>query len=457
MKALLINSPSVRRKIVRDMAGGLGFDGHEETCLPPLDLMYYAATLSHVGFDVSLLDADAENLSVADVLARAKSLAPDRIVATLSLPTLRDDAAFIRRLRADTGAMVFVKTGIRYPSLLREILVQSSADVVVHGECDLIIDQILRRERNDGTAFLHGEELIIKEETLLDELDRLPNPARNLINSDLYSYQLLGRPATSMQTSRGCPFPCAYYCPYPLVQGNRWRARSAEQVVREIEEIVSTTPVRKILFRDATFTLDRDRALKIAALIQERNLQIEWWCETRLNCVDRELLQAMRQAGLRGMNVGVETGDPAIMTTRAKAGVTIERVREIREAARMLRIKMHFLLMTGLPGETKRSLFQTFRLVVRTMPDSVGVTTVTPYPGTPLYEEALKRGWIKGGDWSRFGGHQGVMRTDLLAKTDLLIAQRLILRGHALLSRGTLLGRTAAKALEGLFCAWSRL
>jgi radical SAM superfamily enzyme YgiQ (UPF0313 family) len=439
------------------MAGGLGFDGGVAVCLPPLDLMYYGSTLESRGFEVALIDADAEGLSEDDVRNRVMKFAPEAIIATLSLPTLQNDAEFIKSLKSAAGTTkIFVKTGVRYPALLQEILNVSNADLVIHGECDSIIDKIIEGKSFEGTARLLNDGVQVENEKLLDDLDALPMPARHLLDNSRYSYDLLGKPATSMQTSRGCPFPCAFYCPYPLVQGTRWRARSAEHVVAEIEEIVQKYKVRKILFRDATFTLDRKRTERICNLIFEKGLNITWWCETRLNCIDPDLLQLMKLAGLQGMNVGVETGDPQVMKDHAKAGVTMEQVISIRKTAKKLGVRLHFLLMTGLPEESKSSLFETFKLVHTVKPDSIGVTIVTPYPGTPLYDEAIKKGWIEVTDWNKFGGHCGVMHTDKLSRFDLKLGQRMIMAGHAFLKKENLSGRIAAKLLERVFFLWTK-
>ncbi len=457
MKVLLINSPSYKKRVIRDMAGGLGFDGSKAVCLPPLDLMYFGATLKRKGFEVSLVDADALGLSENDVLNRARAFGPGAIIATLSLPTLQNDAVFIRSLESSVnGAVILVKTGVRDPGLLQKILDISNADLVIYGECDTLIDKIIEGNSFEGTARILNGKIQVESEKLLDDLNVLPMPARYLVDNTRYSYDLLGKPVTSMQTSRGCPFPCSFYCPYPLVQGTRWRARSAEHVVAEIEEIVRKYKVRKILFRDATFTLDRKRTERICSLILEKGLNIAWWCETRLNCIDPQLIQLMKQAGLQGMNVGVETGDPHVMRDRAKAGVTLDQVISIREAAKKQSVRLHFLLMTGLPEESKYSLFETLELIRKVQPDSIGVTIVTPYPGTPLHEEAIRKGWIEITDWNRFDGHQGVMHTDKLSRLDLELAQKMIMASHIFLKKENLLGRIAAKFLEGVFFLWTK-
>ena len=240
-----------------------------------------------------------------------------------------------------------------------------------------------------------------------------------------------------MQTSRGCPYPCSYYCPYPLVQGKSWRSRSPAHVVREIEDIARNYRIDKILFRDATFTLDKERVRNICGLIAEKKINISWWCETRVDCLDYELMRLMKEAGCRGMNIGVETGDPELMRKQAKAGLTIEKLNLIIKAARELKLKLHLLLMIGLPQETKGSLYKTYKLIRDLRPESIGVCIVTPYPGTALYEQARQKGWIESEDWTRFGGHYPVMHTDNFSAKDLSRAHRMIMYGFNLSKKGS--------------------
>ena len=458
MKVLLLNTPSRKRPVIRDMAGGIGFDGGDAIRLPPLDLLYFGATLLDKGHTVRVIDADAENMTDEQVITKACEFSPDIIIATVSLPTIYNDTAFLKKLKTTLNpAKVIAKTGIKYPQILKEMLELSCADLVIYGECDTIVDKIIENQCYEGTARIIDGQLMVEQEDLLVNLDRIPIPARHLINNNRYFYNLLGKPVATMQTSRGCPFPCAYYCPYPLVQGSHWRARSPKHVFAEIEDIVERYKISKILFRDATFTLDRKRAEMICNFIIEKNLKVSWWCETRINCIDSNLLLLMKQAGLKGMNVGVETGDPEVMKEQAKAGVTFNKLIDLRESAKKIGVRLHFLLMVGLPGESKSSLYETYKLVGKLRPESIGVTIVTPYPGTPLYEEAKKKGWIETANWKNFGGHQGVMHTDKLTRRSLIFTRNIIELEQIMLQQGNRLGALGAKLLQGIFYLWANL
>lgn len=454
MRVLLINSPSLQQPVIRDMAGGLGFKGSLGMFLPPLELAGMAATLLQKGFEVTLIDADAEGLRQEEIIKQIEGFKPDAIVATVSLPSLYRDCSFLRQIRNKFENKIIAKTGISYPPILGEILLSSSADLCLFGEAELAIDKIISGEEKRGCACLVNGDLRVEDNLLVDDLDCLPFAARGLLPNDKYSYVLLGDRATSLQTSRGCPFPCAYYCPYPLVQGQKWRAQSPERVVQEIEDIVYNHGINKILFRDATFTLDQNRTSQICDLILEKKIKLNWWCETRVDCLNIELMQKMRQAGCRGMNIGVETGSEKLLRTQAKTGLTLERLKFIQEKAQENHLHLHFLLMIGLPDETKGTLYETYKLIRDFHPPSLGITIITPYPGTKLYQEAKDKGWLETEDWSKFDGHQPVMHTDHLSKQDLLTAAHFLNLSAYLSGKDTFMSRLRGRLLEFNFKRW---
>lgn len=434
MKVLLINPPSAEHPVVRDMAGGLGFDGGEAVVLPPLDLAYMAAVLLGKGYKAEIIDAGAQDLTREETHKLIRNRGADVIIATVSLPVLYSDCDFLKETASYFKGRIIAKTGISYAPILEEILKKSRAALCVYGECELEIDRVISGEEKRGTAFMDGVEFRMENNLLVEDLDALPLPARSLLDNTKYRYVLLKGNTTVMQTSRGCPFPCAYYCAYPLVQGRKWRYRSPESVVNEIEEVVNTHKVGSILFRDATFTMDKERAKSICDLILARKIKIRWWCETRVDCLDEALMRKMREAGCEGINIGVESGDTEVMEAQAKIGMTLGKLKFIRDKARELNLKLHFLLMVGLPKETKQSIYKTSRLIAELKPETIGVTILTPYPGTPFYFEAKEKGWIETENWSEFGGHLPVMHTDALSSADLCYAQKMLPRIFNLMS-----------------------
>ena len=225
--------------------------------------------------------------------------------------------------------------------------------------------------------------------------------------------------------------------------------------MKEILQIVNRHKIQRILFRDAVFSLNADRTFEICELICQHRTTVEWWCETRINCLSQNLLRAMKKAGCRGINVGVETGDPKVLASQAKAGVTLDHLRTVRAMCNQLGIRLHFLLMVGLPGETRKSIYQTYTLIREMKPDSIGVTYITPYPGTPLFFEAREKGWILTEDWSCYGSDQPVMKTDHLDIQDLIEARDMVCQGFEYVRIPNFKSKLMGSLLDRRFQKWS--
>jgi radical SAM superfamily enzyme YgiQ (UPF0313 family) len=408
------------------MAGGLGFDGGDVTLLPPLELLYMATTLKNSGHSAEIIDASNTGEGAEELLARIASKEVDAVITTVSLPAMANDCKFMSMLRAASGKKLklLVKTSLADQGLLKEILKRSKADLVIFGEADNAVCGIIDGSITDGCARLSASgALVLGKQLIVEDLDTLPLPDRSLIDNKIYKYPLLGQKIATVQTSRGCPFECYYYCPYALVQGRKYRFRSVANVIAEISDIVKRHAVKKILFRDATMTLKKDRTLELCSSLEK--LKIEWWCESRVDCLGEELLEAMKRAGCLGVNLGVESGDDSLVES-SKKGLDFGHLADIVSAAKRIGIRLHLLFMMGLPVETKGSFWKTYALIKKLKPESVGVTIVTPFPGTPLYADALKNGWIKDRDYAHYGSHYAVMKTAKLSRLRISAAYRLV-------------------------------
>jgi radical SAM superfamily enzyme YgiQ (UPF0313 family) len=422
--------------------------------LPPLELLYMASTLRDEGCSANIVDANAGSLSETDMLKIAQQFNPHAVIGTVSLPGLYNDTSALRKIKETMGCRVIARTDINYSSVLNEIMNLSGADFCIFGECDITIMDMLQGKAKAGTARIVDGELVKHEEELLFDLDRLPMPARDMIDRNVYYYPPLGKPVTTVQTSRGCPFSCSYYCPYPHVQGRVWRTRSPDNVIGELEDIVSNEKITRVFFSDAVFTLDKSRTQRICEMIVSKNLGISWWCETSANSLDTELLEAMKKSGCRGINICIHSGDSEVQRVRTSPESESWHLVELRNTSKKLGIKMHFLLRLGLPDETKRSIYNAYKLVKTLKPDEIAVVAIAPFPGTPLYAEAKMKKWIESDDWTGYGGSSPIMHTDNLTVEDLAYARESILKAHRVKKGGFRLFKELA--LEREMKKWGR-
>jgi len=272
-KTVILNSPYRLKAICRDMAAGLGFDGGQKTIIPPLDLLSYATWLGMKNYDVKFIDCQAEHLTDEDIIYEISTFKPDFIIISLSLPTLEADISFSRFLKDNLkkNTPIIIKTAIHYRPIIEKILNESECSFCIIGECDTIVNLLLEGNSFKGTARMLNGEYYVEDEIFLDNLDELPVLNRSYLKNNIYSYSRLGSNITTMQTSRGCPFRCAYYCPYPLVQGKKWRSMSAQRILKELQDI-TRRDIKSILFRDAVFTFDQERIKTMCKLIIKNHL-----------------------------------------------------------------------------------------------------------------------------------------------------------------------------------------
>ena len=371
--------PSPLNGVVRDYAGGLGFEPASSYVLPPLDLLQLAAIAERVA-EVTLEDFSFGRPScveAADYLGR--SLSGRTLVVQVSLPTLHHDVEFARMLRA-RGARVLKRIPYIAPQSISTV-VPDDHDEWLIGECEEVLCDVLKGQHDPGTLRPTAPPPLRPI-----DLDSLPYPLRRLAQSLPYHFPRLG-PCTTLLSSRGCPFPCRYYCPYPLAQGSRWRVRSVESVLNEIRQILDDRLATRILFRDAVFTLDETRVQRICQGLRQMNLDVKFWCETRADLLNEDTVRELGAAGCVGVNIGVETGDEQLRLEQLKSGVTDELLIVVCERLRRHGIQVSLLMMVGWPTETRESLVRTGALIARLRPRSVGLVFPTAYPGTDFYQE----------------------------------------------------------------------
>lgn len=242
----------------------------------------------------------------------------------------------------------------------------------------------------------------------IEDLDSLPFPARHLLPMD--KYKILGRKLTVIHviSSRGCPFQCTF-CSSSALCGKRFRARSVENILDEIEEAAEKYKTRHIEFIDDTFTLNRRRIVEFCEEVKKRGLDISWCCSSRVDTIDEDLMKKMKEAGCFIIFFGVESASQRTLDLIGK-GITVDRAVKAINWAKKAGIEVLASFVIGFPWETRRDMKETIRFAVKLKPDFAEFSVATPYPGTALYEMAEKEGLIEVRDWSKYTAIEPVMR-----------------------------------------------
>lgn len=397
----------------------------------PIYLSYMAAVVEQAGFEVAFMDAIMDELGIQEFAQQVHGLGPRLALLETSTPSIEFElqtAAAIKEWSPGTFVALLGSHVTRYH---RETVAENPAvDAVLRGEFEYTAADLARALQNGGPldsvlglTFRDTEGAVRanNDRPLLEPLDQMPFPARHIVKGEGYRAGIYsgGRP-TSMVSSRGCPYRCTF-CLWPdTLYGHDFRARSAANVVDEIEQAVRTFGHDEIYFDDDTFTIDRQRVLDICRLIQERGLhkQVEWIAQCRVDTVDREVLGAMKAANCGYILFGVESGSPE-MLKKMRKGITVDKVRAAFKLTRELGIKTQAFFLFGIPGETQETIRQTIEFAKELNASSTQFAIAIPHPGTALYEECKANGWLTSETWADYTAEASLIETPSLSAREV--------------------------------------
>jgi len=259
-------------------------------------------------------------------------------------------------------------------------------DYVVVGEGEKAIVDIVEKEY---TPIQPG----IVQGTIVEDLDSLPFPARHLLDESLIFSNTLypgekygkGPNATTIISSRGCPYNCAFCAniPQPV------RFRQPEPFVSEVKYLQDRYDCHYFRFVDDDFTLNKKRLLEICELLEP--LKVHYKCHTRSNLLDAEMCEALKKSGCEEMGLGVETADDKVLQLINKR----ETVEDHRKAVRLIKefkIRAKVYWMVGLPGETWETIQLNKQFMAAVIPDKWTLSTFMPYPGCDIWNNSDKYG-----------------------------------------------------------------
>ncbi len=370
----------------------------------PLGFGYLAAVLRREGFsDIQILDACSLDLTVDQTIAAVREAAPDVLGLTTMTPTVnnaRRIAAAAKRLLP--GVKVAVG-GVHATVCPDEVAADPNVDIVVRNEGEFSFLEIVRcwsgGERAEGilgtSLRVDGQIVHQPQAPRVLDLDALPFPARDLMPMHVYRAGLSFPPHIRLRTmfysARGCPNNCAFCSTAAVWGGHRCVMRSAENMLDEVQEVVERFGVHGFEFADELTTLRRDRLEAFCDGIHRRKLdKIRWVCSSTVKQMDYPTAKMMREAGCSMVMMGVESGSPEILKTLNKP-IQVEEVIAAFDATRRAGLRRCSCFMIGAPGETEATVDESIALARRIRPDRIGLFVLTPYPGTPFYEQYVDK------------------------------------------------------------------
>jgi len=414
MKVLLVVPPS--RSTVVEIFGTGG---------PPLNLAYLASALESEGHEVRIVDSLALGYGLRELGQEVRSFDPDVVGITATTPAIYRAYEVAELVKAISPDCVVVLGGPHATFASSEVLSDCPhVDVVVRGEGEMTLcDVVNRLARGSGLkgvlGITHRHGGTIRHEPprpLVKDIDALPWPAYHLLPMDRYEFE--GVRFGVMLTSRGCPYRCIF-CSSSKLMGKVWRARSPEDVVEEARLLAEEYRIRELEFLDDTFTLDMRRARRIADLLVEEGLDMNWSCSSRANTISEELALRLRRAGCHSIYLGVESASQETLNF-LKKGITVEQVLDAFRALRKADLNIVATFILGIPCETKDMMVRTIRFAKKMNPTLAQFTIFTPYPGTEAYEEARRKGLLLTRDWSKYDTLTPVLKHPYVSPREIM-------------------------------------
>jgi radical SAM superfamily enzyme YgiQ (UPF0313 family) len=373
---------------------------------PPLGIETLAPILRKEGHDVRMFDTCHPEMKEGHIVEAVQKDPPDVIalsfLSTTSYPAAKSMAF---RLKQETPQTPIILGGVFASINGANILAECPfVDFVGVGEGEELLpdflDNIDHPGNVPGLVFRNKEEIIVNPyRPLISDLDKFPYPDRTSLPIDYIESIPLDVPAVlslnrfcTIQTSRGCPFKCIY-CDIPTQTEGKWRCRSPEHVLGEMQQL-NAKGYRTIYLTDDHFLLNRKRIRSICEGISDRKMAFEWGCEGRVDSRAVDQLSIMANANCTSLAFGIEAGTQKVLN-RLKKNQTLDQIEfAVNEAKRQGIKKIHGFFLVGSPGETESDIRESFKFAARLNLDTFGFNRLCVYRGTPLWKEYIDRGII---------------------------------------------------------------
>jgi radical SAM superfamily enzyme YgiQ (UPF0313 family) len=368
---------------------------------PPLGLLYLASFLREHGHLVSILDCAIIKKSYNKIISQIKRINPDAIgITALSAyyPEMRRLAKLLHGLE-----IPLILGGVHVSALPELSLRECKADFAVIGEGELTTLELLDkwddeegRKKVKGIAYLEKSEFKLNpNQELIKNLDELPFPAWDLINLKEYpptphGYQMKRYPVAPIFTTRGCPFSCDY-CASTNFWGSKFRSRSPQNVVDELEYLINNFGIREIHIWDDNFTLRRKHVLNICKEILRRKLDLTFACPNgvRIDYLDKEILTIMRRAGFYALTFAVESGSQSILNKSNKR-VDLRIIPKTVKLAKKMGYYIPAYFIFGLPGETYETARRSIQFAKSIPFDRIAFFVAQPLPGSKHFNDLIQ-------------------------------------------------------------------
>jgi len=372
---------------------------------PPLGLAYLAAICEREGFSMKLLDLNVEQYSDVEVANFIKQCNPKSI--GVSFITEARFAAFdLFKLAKKTNPDILTMAGGPHATLCADDTLNNVSDIdfIVRGEGEDTFTELMEKivennfDYSDIKGISYREDGKIKHNDgrlPIKDLDSLPFTALDQLSFDRYNFKIevpgyKHLKAAPVLTSRGCPFKCNF-CATTKVWGAKWRFRSPKNIISELELLKDKYNIEAVWFVDDNFNSNNKRVKLICEELIQRNLNLKWICNIRVDRADREQLELMSQAGCISIEFGAESGSQRILDEIIEKRIKVKQIIDVDRWCSELGINTDAQFIISHPTETFEDAKSTINLM-KSLKGKSTLQILKIYPGTDVEKIALQKG-----------------------------------------------------------------
>ncbi len=366
----------------------------------PATLLIIVSLLKNQNYHVDFIDANAQNKGYPYLKVLLRKWNPDCVIFTFNSWIVDYDlriCEFIKKINPNCKTIGYSWFARNFS---KDILTKFAfLDVQIIEDPFSVIENLMNCINNkgdlgeiEGIAYRNYKEIKVnKKLTHKKNFGQLPLPAYNLIKSfkPYYLYTPLIKPYALVYAGSGCPFSCAY-CPDA---NTKYSGRSAEEIIKELKILKELGKIRYVWFYDQIFTINRKRVIEFCKRLLEEKLKIYWFCDSRADLVDIDLLKLMKAAGCTGISYGIESGSQKILNNMKKS-IEISQALNALKWTREAKIPIQLNLMVGYIGENKMTLKETENFIRSSLPDIMQISFVLAMNGSEFTSLAIKNNWI---------------------------------------------------------------
>lgn len=393
--------------------------------IPPIGLGYLASALKKEGKRVQILDCLAEGWEIISPVAenierigltfetieeKIKEFSPDIVGVSNHFTRQRKNAREIYKIAKKVNKDIITVAGGAHPTAAPEMEIENEfLDYILLGEGEVSFPLLIKylegkitEDALDGICFKENNGFkIIPKKNYIENLDQLSFPSYEIMNLKNY----FGRKDCHgtrkkdkympVVTSRGCPMKCVF-CSAKKVWGQKYRKRTPKNVIEELKYLKENYGIEEILFEDDNLTLDIKRAEKIFDLMIEEKLNLIWDTPNGVAAfsLNEKIIKKMKDSGCYSLNLAIESGNQNDLNMIIKKPVNLKKVPRLIKYAKKIGLETSVFLVIGVPGQTEKSMHDSFRYCAKLKIYDPFISIATPYPGTELYDICLKNNYI---------------------------------------------------------------